>query len=109
RLTGWPSEALLTEALHEAFSRAADPKAFPEQLQRLGLEPWEVAKVYGRWDSHIGAQVTLDLTKISSALGSTIRDFAEPAMSLLAESPFGLPTMRYFHLLDTRIPGAVNH
>src|SRR5207248_9265995 len=32
-----PAEALLTEALHEAFTRAADPRAFSEQITPLGL------------------------------------------------------------------------
>ena len=38
----------MAEAVHEAFERAADPKAFPEQLNVLGLEPWKASKLYAR-------------------------------------------------------------
>jgi photosystem II stability/assembly factor-like uncharacterized protein len=109
RVGGWSCEALLTEALHEAFTRAADPKAFPEQLQQLGLEPWAVAKVYGRWDAQPGSQVALDLTEASPRLESSLRDFATPVMGLLAESAFTLPTQRFYHLLDSSLPGAMDH
>src|SRR5262249_46045442 len=54
-----PAEALLAEALHEAFTRAADPKAFPEQIKPLGLQPWEVSKVYCSWQDRTTAQITL--------------------------------------------------
>jgi len=36
--------------LREAFERAADPKAFPEQITALGLEACQASKLYGRWD-----------------------------------------------------------
>ena len=42
-----PIAALLSEAVQEAVRRAADAKAFPEQIGELGLEPWQVRKVYG--------------------------------------------------------------
>ncbi len=109
RATGWPAEALLAEAMHEAFARAADPQAFPEQIKHLGLEPWEVKKVYSRWHGRAGAEVILDTTQVSSRLEATARDFAAPAAELLADAPFALPTQRYYHLLDSRIPGAANH
>src|SRR5205823_14780650 len=47
RVTGNGAGALVAEALNEAFQQASDPKAFPEQLEQLGLEPWRVGKVYG--------------------------------------------------------------
>jgi photosystem II stability/assembly factor-like uncharacterized protein len=109
RVSGSPAEALVTEALHEAFRRAADPQAFPEQIKQLGLEPWEVAKVYGRWDSHTGAQVALDLTAVNPRLQTTARDFATPAAGFLADTPYTLPNQRFFHLLDSTIKGAVAH
>src|SRR5262249_40158710 len=44
--TGWPVEALLTEAVQEAYKQAADPDAFPEHIQKLGLQPWQASKLY---------------------------------------------------------------
>jgi photosystem II stability/assembly factor-like uncharacterized protein len=107
--TGSPGEALVAEALHEAFTRAADPKAFPEQLERLRLEPWAVSKVYGRWEDRTGAQVFLDLTAVSPRLQAPARDFAAPAAGLLAEVPGVLPAQRFYRLLDSRIAGATDH
>jgi photosystem II stability/assembly factor-like uncharacterized protein len=109
QVTGSAAEALVTEAVHEAFARAADPKAFPEQIKHLGLEPWEVSKVYSLWDRRTGAEVSLDLTQIIPRLEGTARGFAAPAAGLLAEAPLTLPTQRYYHLLESRIAGAANH
>ncbi|HMC88841.1 MAG TPA: YCF48-related protein, partial [Gemmataceae bacterium] len=104
-----PCETLVVEALHKAFQLAADPKAFPEQIQFLHLEPWEVKKSYARWDSASNAQVQIDLTQVSDRLEASIRDFAAPALGLLADAPLALPTMRFFHLLDSRLTGADKH
>jgi photosystem II stability/assembly factor-like uncharacterized protein len=107
--TGCPAEALLAEALHEAFTRAADPKVFPEQIEVLGLEPWQAAKLYGRWESSTGAQVVLDLNEPSAALQATPRDFAAAAAGLLVDRPLPLPTQRFYHLLDSTLQGAADH
>jgi photosystem II stability/assembly factor-like uncharacterized protein len=109
RATEFPGESLVAEALHEAFARAADPRAFPEQLKQLGLQPWEVAKVYGRWDEHSSAQVRLDTTTISPRLETTPRDYAAPAAGLLFDVPNTLPGRRFYRLLDSRIAGAASH
>jgi hypothetical protein len=108
-VTGWPSDALLSEAVHEAFLRASDPKAFPEQLEQLGLEAWQVAKTYARWHNRADANVTLDLTDARPRLDTSARDFAAPAAALLADSATTLPNVRYYHLLDSRLAGAENH
>jgi photosystem II stability/assembly factor-like uncharacterized protein/tetratricopeptide (TPR) repeat protein len=109
RVTGSAVDALVAEALHAAFSAAADPKAFPEQIEDLGLEAWPVAKAYCTWDKNSGSQVTLDLTQAGSRLEETPRDFAGPAAEILADSPATLPAQRHYHLLESRIAGAANH
>jgi photosystem II stability/assembly factor-like uncharacterized protein len=109
RVTGWPIEGLLAEALHTAFAQAADPTAFPEQLQVLALEPYEVKKLYGRWHSRTGSQIFLDATRSSARLQDSARDFAAPALALLADSSLEVPAERFYHLLDSKLPGAGNH
>jgi photosystem II stability/assembly factor-like uncharacterized protein len=105
QVTGSAAEALVAEALHEAFTQAADPRAFPEQLTDLGLKPWSVSKVYGRWHQKQGAQVVLSLTDLRRRLESTLRDFAGPARDLVADSSVRLPEERYYRLLDSRLSG----
>src|SRR5262249_14632334 len=107
--SGWPCETLIADALHAAFTLAADPRAFPEQLKLLGLEPWQPNKSYARCDSAATAQVKIDLTEVSDRLEASIRDFAAPAQALLADTPTTLPSTRYFHLLESRLPGAEKH
>jgi photosystem II stability/assembly factor-like uncharacterized protein len=102
RVSGSGASALVAEALHEAFVQAADPKAFPEQIRRLGLQPWRVAKVYARWQGRKDSQVILDLDEACPRLEATARDFAGPALALLARRPDPLPAERFYHLLDAR-------
>jgi photosystem II stability/assembly factor-like uncharacterized protein/tetratricopeptide (TPR) repeat protein len=104
-----PGEALLCEALHEAFAQAADPAAFPEQIKRLGLEAWKVDKIYGLWEERAGAQITVDPTAICTRLESSANDFATSAAVHLADAPFSLPLQRFYKLLDSRIAGAASH
>ncbi|HLJ92382.1 MAG TPA: hypothetical protein VKU02_04235, partial [Gemmataceae bacterium] len=104
-----PSEALLAEALNEAFRRAADPQAFPEQIAQLGLQPWEVAKLYCCWPGRTGAEVFLDASAISPRLEMTARDFAMPLTGLLSDHPYSLPRQRFYHLLARRVLEAASH
>jgi photosystem II stability/assembly factor-like uncharacterized protein len=108
-VTESPARALVAEALHEALGQAADPKAFPEQVRRLGLEPWRVSKVYAAWHDKQGAEVVLDLTEARARLETAARDFAGPAAALLSERPAEMPEERYYHLVDSRLKDAVNH
>jgi hypothetical protein len=104
--TGYPAEALVAEAVHEAFNRAADPAAFPEQIRKLGLEPWKAGKLYARWDGRSGAHLVLDLNEVGSRLQASPRDFAAPAAGLLAGTALQLPAQRYYRLLASRADGA---
>ena len=98
-----PAAALLGEALREAVRQAADPKAFPEQLETLGLAPWAVGKFYGlcgKSDAH----VVFDNLEVKTRLEDTPRDFAARPAALLTElTP---PGQRHFRLLASRTEGA---
>jgi len=103
RVTGNAAGALVAEALHEAFAQAADPKAFPEQIEYLGLQPWRVSKVYALWDKADGSHVSVGATDELSRLESSARDFAAPAAGLLVDAAPVLPAQRYYRLLDTNL------
>jgi photosystem II stability/assembly factor-like uncharacterized protein len=108
QVNGYPGDTLVAEAVKEAFVRAGDPNAFPEHLGKLGLEPWQAAKLYACWSGQSGAQVALDLNEPAARLEATPRDFAAPAAALLSEAPAPAPGQRFFRLLASKDPGAVN-
>jgi photosystem II stability/assembly factor-like uncharacterized protein len=98
--------ALLAEALHEVFKVAADPKMFPEQIELLGLEPWQVKKVCGVWDKRDGAHLILDTGAEGQRVEATFAEFAADAAALL---PAAVPAQRYYRVLDSTIDGASAH
>ena len=102
KTTGSAAAALVAEALHEAFQQAGDPKAFPEQIEQLGLQPWRATKVYGLWDKRDGSQATIDNTREIAQLQATAAEHVGRAMRLLAATPPAVPTQRFFRLLDGR-------
>jgi photosystem II stability/assembly factor-like uncharacterized protein len=108
-VTGSAADAVIAEAMHEAFARAADARAFPEQLESLGLEVWQAGKLYSAWDKRANAQVIFDSSEVSNILQDTYRSFATPAANLLTERVPALPGMRLYHLLDSNIEGAAQH
>jgi photosystem II stability/assembly factor-like uncharacterized protein len=72
-------EELLVEALQEAFKRAADPKAFPEHIETLGLQPWSVSKLYGRCEDVTGCSIVQDVQRVETRLHATPREFVAAA------------------------------
>jgi photosystem II stability/assembly factor-like uncharacterized protein len=109
KVTGCPADSLVAEALHEAFTLAADPKAFPEQIELLGLEPWRVSKVYALWDRPGEAQVIVDGNVLQPRLAASLREFAAPLAELLSDAPVTLPAQRSYRLVDTRMEAAANN
>jgi photosystem II stability/assembly factor-like uncharacterized protein len=104
-----PIDELVTQVLQEAVNRAADAASFPEQLQVLGLLPWKVGKLYNRWNVPKGSNVSLDLSRISQRLETTIRDFAGESATILSAAPPAFPPVQYFHLAVSSLDGAAAH
>jgi photosystem II stability/assembly factor-like uncharacterized protein len=109
---GWPtndaSEMLLMEALKEAFKQAGDPKAFPEQLESLGLEVWGAKKLYLTWEKADPTIVHVEVSGLASRLEDTPRDFVFQTSRLLNSEAVRVND-RYFRLLATRLKDAVSH
>jgi hypothetical protein len=97
------------EAVREAFVMAADPKAYPEQIEYLGLQPWAVAKVYAQWEKQQDAQVSVSFGKDCDRLEANVREFAGGPAGLLAETPVTLPAERHYRLIDCRVEGGAAH
>jgi len=121
-----PCDRMAVQAVRDAFNLAADPKAFPEQLDRLDLKIWEAKKLYCLWDRRAGAEVVQDLSQPQARLQATALDFAAEPLAILSEGTlkFDLQTSRIesrssksevrsplacFHLLESRFPDASRH
>jgi photosystem II stability/assembly factor-like uncharacterized protein len=102
-------DELVAGVVREAFAKAADPKAFPEQLGPLGLQAWKPSKLYAVNGEERKAQVALDLTEVRPRLGGSVHDFAALAAGLLVEGPPTLPRRRTFCLLASHLDGAEHH
>jgi photosystem II stability/assembly factor-like uncharacterized protein len=104
---GFGCDALLTEAVRAAFEKAGDAKTFPEQLDDLGLSPWQAAKVYSICDTQ--PTVRLDLRAIAPRLQASPREFAATPAALLAGGAVTLPDRRDFRLLTAHVKDAASH
>jgi photosystem II stability/assembly factor-like uncharacterized protein len=101
---GNSSQGLVAEGVREAFRRAGDPSAYPEQLRTLGLQPWQPARLFAVCAGRGDGQVTLDLTAFCPTLDTTVREFAaDPAALLAAGVP--LPDERHYRLLESAPAG----
>ncbi len=109
KTTGNAASALIAEALHEACKQAADPKAFPEQIEQLDLKPWRVTRYYGLWDKRGGSHVSIDNTREAPQLQATYAEYAGAASALLGAAPPALPTERFFRMLATTKADAPNN
>lgn len=106
---GCGAERLLLDTLKLAFQQASDPKKFPEQIDELGLEPWEAQKLYGRCAKGTGPMVMLDLNEISPRLEASLRDFAGTAFAVLTDASQVVPAQRNYWLHASRMSGADGH
>jgi photosystem II stability/assembly factor-like uncharacterized protein len=100
-----PADGLVAEALRVAFERAADPHAFPEQIQSLGLEPWTPVKLYALAEPRL-ASVVHDLVGPDPLLEGTVKEFVSGPAGLLDAT---VPSRRGFRLLESRLQGATAH
>ncbi|OWK34710.1 YCF48-related protein [Fimbriiglobus ruber] len=92
----------------EAFVLAADPKAFPEQIEKLGLAIHAAKKLYAIAPPGEKTSVTLDLTGFQPALGEAVKDSLESVAGALGTGA-NIPDRERFQLIAHRLPGAEKH
>lgn len=102
-----PAEQLVLTAAQKAFKLADDPKAYPEQIDTLGLKPFAPKKLFAL-SPPADAHVTMDQTEFARLLVDTPQGYSEPAFGVLADrlSP---PAVRAFRLVSHRVPGCDKH
>jgi hypothetical protein len=99
-------DQLVLTHMKEAFTLAADPAAFPDQIEKLGLAPHAAKKLYALAPDGQPADVAMDLTAFVPELGDAAKDFVEPAALLLGTTS---PDAVRFRLIAHRLPGAERH
>jgi photosystem II stability/assembly factor-like uncharacterized protein len=94
---------LIVDACRQAFKDAANPRAFSEQIDDLGLEPWEVSKLYCACRNRAAASYNLDLREPSPRLGMPPGEFAQAAAAFVEDRPGEMPAGRSFRILENRL------
>jgi photosystem II stability/assembly factor-like uncharacterized protein len=92
-------EALVAEAVSEACRQASNPKAFPEQVEQMGLSVWQPYKVYAISPEERKATVSQDLQQILPRLRTTPREFVRVPSALLNPDKSTIPTQIAFSWL----------
>lgn len=103
-----PLSALVGEAVQEAVRRAADAKAFPEQLTELGLEAWQVRRIYGLGEGK-GVMLVQHNETADQRLGASVQDYASTSHAFLTDKYLSLPTQRSHELLVGDATGPLRH
>jgi LmbE family N-acetylglucosaminyl deacetylase len=106
------ASAVLT---HEAFSAAADPNRFPEQL-KYGVTPWQAKRIF--WNTYVFGntnttsedQLKINVGSYNPVLGKSYGEIAAESRSQHKSQGFGIPRSRgeaieYFSL----VAGAAAH
>ncbi|MBI1842171.1 MAG: PIG-L family deacetylase [Verrucomicrobia bacterium] len=95
----------------EAFTAAADPRRFPEQLGAEGLHPWQTRKLYySGWDDQL--QTSIPVTNALpdggfpwQAAGEALANHRSQAFGNFAASP-RMRRAQLFRLVKSVVPGA---
>ena len=78
-----PTNHLLHQLTLQAVASAADAAKFPEQIELLGLQPWQVKKAFGYDRSASQGSYVVKTTQVHTRLAATPADFAESGRALL--------------------------
>jgi photosystem II stability/assembly factor-like uncharacterized protein len=98
-----PAAALIEQLVIRSVEAAADPVRFVELTLELGLEPWQVKKVFGELPPGARGDVPLEPTRFSAWLGGTPRDWSSHSRRLIFAEHAQPPDEIELKLLSTRI------
>ncbi|MGC3970310.1 MAG: YCF48-related protein [Pirellulales bacterium] len=78
-----PTTHFLHQLVLEAVDAAGDPTKFPEQIELLGLQPWQPRKVFGYDPDTKTGSVTVEREQILFCTAQSLDDFSEQFRSLV--------------------------
>jgi photosystem II stability/assembly factor-like uncharacterized protein len=104
-----PAGSLVSQLVLQAAEQAADPTKFPEQIQRLGLDAWQVRKVFGALRGAKPGTVNLATAQLAPTLGCTLAELGDEARAVLDASDSGPASLGFQVLIDHVPQGAGAH
>lgn len=96
-------DVVIADALRKAVERAADPQAFPEQINVLKLQPWGPKRLVATANGP-DAVPMLNAAEPRRRLGDSLREFAAPAFALVADANAELPERRSYRAVVGSLP-----
>lgn len=102
-----PAAMLVSQAVLRAAEQAANPAAYANQIQVLGLKPWDVKKVCAVADGEGTSVMGIDTTQLATRLGRSIHEHALHSYSLLRDQWSPIPRRRGIEVLSSKVPIAV--
>ncbi len=94
-----PANVLIGQSVLQAVRQAADPTAHAEQISQLGLEPWQVKKVYAALPPGSHGSTDLPTKQLAMRLGRSLADAASTPRGLLAKELQPSSDSLGFHLV----------
>ncbi|MEN6449342.1 MAG: YCF48-related protein, partial [Thermoguttaceae bacterium] len=91
-----PLSLLVRQAVTQAVSDAANPKAFPNQIADAGLTPWRTARLFAAAPPEGRGAIEVVTSQFSPALGRSLEDAAAEPRGLLRDQYSSSPrTIRF--------------
>ncbi len=101
-----PLASLVEQLVVQAIELAADPNQFPDLTTDIGLEPWQVKRVFGLLPTGSTGDVRIATGQFAPRLGTTLADWAEPPRRLLSTESTAAPEM--IELQQIELPALAN-
>ena len=99
-----PVGRLVSQAILQAVSPAADPKACSDQIVHAGLEPWQVRRVFAALAPGLRGDINLSSGQVAERIGRSLEDLAFDASALI-DTRFRLrPPSQGFQVLFDQTP-----
>ncbi|HEV7222918.1 MAG TPA: YCF48-related protein [Pirellulales bacterium] len=102
-----PLAHVVNQIVLRVVEQAADATRFPEQIGQMGLDPWQVKKVFGSLAN--GQLGTLNITtaQLAQRLGTSLADHALAPRGLIADEYLATPVTLGFRSFIDKLPQKV--
>jgi photosystem II stability/assembly factor-like uncharacterized protein len=105
-----PLGHVINQVVLRSVEQAGDGTRFPEQISRMGLDPWRVKKVFGSMPPGQIGSLNLNTAQVASRLGASLADYASGPRGLIADQYAPAPASLGFALhVDTLPQGVGEH